>query len=322
MQYVKLGKTGLEVSALALGGMAFGDPTVGRQGWAIGEEASRPLIAAALEAGINFIDTANVYCGGTSEEIIGRAVKDFATRESVVLATKVNGRMRPGPNGAGLSRAAIMTEIDNSLRRFGTDYIDLYQVHRWDPNTPIEETMEALHDVVKAGKARYIGASSMWTWQFAKAQHVAALHGWTRFVSMQPQYNLLYREDEREMLPFCADQGVAVLPWSPLARGRLSRAWGDTTFRNEHDDRMKVLYDDGDKAVVDRVSELSARLGVPQAQLALAWVRRHPVVTAPIIGVTKPHHLSDALAALTIELSDEQAAYLEEPYLPRKVTAF
>ncbi|GAA4177204.1 aldo/keto reductase [Gryllotalpicola koreensis] len=324
MRYVKLGSTGLDVSAIALGCMSFGEPAAGGHQWAIGEEASRPLIKQALEAGITFLDTANVYSGGTSEEIVGRAIKDFTSRDQVVLATKVHGRMRPGPNGAGLSRAAIMMEIDNSLRRLGTDYVDLYQIHRWDSAVPIEETMEALHDVVKAGKARYIGASSMWAWQFAQAQYTAELNGWTRFVSMQDHYNLIYREEEREMLPFCADQGVGVIPWSPLARGKLTRDWAETTKRTETDRLLNEnnVYVDGDQQIVERVASVASDLGVPRAQVALAWLHHQPVVTAPIVGVTKPGHLEDALRSLDVELSEEQIGFLEEPYRPHDVVGF
>ncbi|HEY0248038.1 MAG TPA: aldo/keto reductase [Gryllotalpicola sp.] len=322
MEYVKLGSTGLDVSAITLGCMSFGEPSAGGHQWALGEEASRPLIRQALEAGITFLDTANVYSGGTSEQIVGRAITDFTTRDQVVLATKVHGRMRPGPNGAGLSRAAIMMEIDNSLRRLGTDYVDLYQIHRWDPTVPIEETMEALHDVVKAGKARYIGASSMWAWQFAQAQHTAELNGWTPFVTMQDHYNLIYREEEREMLPFCADQGVGVIPWSPLARGRLTRDWETTTNRLESDQFGKSLYHDGDRLIVERVAAVAEQLGVPRAQVALAWLHQNPTVTAPIVGVTKAQHIDDAVASLAVELTPEQIALLEEPYQPHPVAGF
>ncbi|MGN6128097.1 MAG: aldo/keto reductase [Humibacter sp.] len=322
MRYVRLGSTGLEVSAVTLGCMSFGDPSRGGHPWALGEDASRPLIKAALEAGITFLDTANVYSGGSSEEIVGRALRDYAKREEVVLATKVHGRMRPGPNGAGLSRAAILAEIDNSLRRLGTDYVDLYQIHRWDYVTPIEETMEALHDVVKAGKARYIGASSMWAWQFAKAQYTADLGGWIRFVSMQDHYNLIYREEEREMLPFCLDQGVGVIPWSPLARGRLTRDWDTASNRSETDEFGKTLYRDEDRQVVERVAEVAAEVGAPRAQVALAWVMAQPAVTSPIVGVTKASHITDAVAAVDLELTDEQLARLEEPYRPHEVAGF
>jgi len=302
--------------------MSFGDPSRGGHPWALGEDASRPLIKSALEAGITFLDTANVYSGGSSEEIVGRALRDYAKREDVVLATKVHGRMRPGPNGAGLSRAAILAEIDNSLRRLGTEYVDLYQIHRWDYVTPIEETMEALHDVVKAGKARYIGASSMWAWQFAKAQYTADLGGWTRFVSMQDHYNLIYREEEREMLPFCLDQGVGVIPWSPLARGRLTRDWDTASNRSETDEFGKTLYRDEDRQVVERVAEVASELGVPRAQVALAWIMVQPAVTSPIVGVTKASHLTDAVAAVDLELTGEQLARLEEPYRPHEVAGF
>ena len=319
MRYVKLGSTGLEVSALTLGCMSWGDPSRGGHPWVLDEEGGRGIVKDALEAGITFFDTANVYSGGSSEEITGRALKDFARREEVVLATKVHGRMRPGPNGAGLSRAAIMTEIDNSLRRLGTDYVDLYQIHRWDDGTPIEETMEALHDVVKAGKARYIGASSMYAWQFSKAQYTADLGGWTRFVSMQNHYNLIYREEEREMLPLCADLGVGVLPWSPLARGRLTRDWDASTARTESDEFGSKLYRDEDKVVVDTVAEVAARRDVPRAQVALAWLLAQPVVTSPIVGVTKPQHLHDAVAALDLELTDAELEELSSGYVPHPV---
>lgn len=320
MRYVRLGSTGLEVSALTLGCMSWGTPERGGHPWVLDEEAGRAVIKDALEAGITFFDTANVYSGGSSEEITGRALRDLARREDYVLATKVHGRMRSGPNGAGLSRAAIMTEIDHSLRRLGTDYVDLYQIHRWDPHTPIEETMEALHDVVKAGKARYIGASSMYAWQFSKAQYTADLGGWTRFVSMQNHYNLIYREEEREMLPLCADQGVGVLPWSPLARGRLTRAWDATTARTETDQFGKTLYRDEDKAVVDKVSQVAARRDVPRAQVALAWLLAQPAVTSPIVGVTKPHHLTDAVAALDLELTEQELDELSSGYVPHPVS--
>ncbi|MCL2516552.1 MAG: aldo/keto reductase [Microbacteriaceae bacterium] len=324
MEYVKLGNTGLEVSRITLGCMSFGEPAAGGHQWAIGEEASRPLIRQALEAGITFLDTANVYSGGTSEEIVGRAIRDFTTRDEVVLATKVHGRMRPGPNGAGLSRAAIMMEIDNSLARLGTDYVDLYQIHRWDPTVPIEETMEALHDIVRAGKARYIGASSMWAWQFAQAQHVAELNGWTPFVSMQDHYNLIYREEEREMLPFCEATGVGVIPWSPLARGKLTRDWDEATKRTETDRLLNEnnVYVDGDRVIVERVASLAAELGVSRAQLALAWLHHQSVVTAPIFGATKAGHIEDAVASLSVELGSEQLAFLEGPYEPHEVVGF
>ena len=324
MDYVRLGQTGLEVSRIALGCMTYGDPARGNHPWTLDEEASRPLIRRAVEAGITFFDTANVYSDGSSEEIVGRALGEMTRREEVVIATKVHGRMRPGPNGAGLSRKAIMTEVDASLARLGTDYIDLYQIHRWDPVTPVEETLEALHDVVKAGKARYIGASSMYAWQFAKALYLADLHGWTRFVSMQDHYNLLHREEEREMLPLCADQGVGVLPWSPLARGRLTRDWEESTHRSETDTFGSTLYDQdaGDRTIAERVAEIAGERGVPRAQVALAWVARNPVVTAPIVGASKPHHVDDAVAALELQLSDEEVKRLEEPYRPHAVAGF
>ena len=324
MTYVRLGRTGLEVSALSLGCMSYGVPDRGAHPWSLDAEQARPLVKRALEVGVNFFDTANVYSDGTSEEIVGRALKDFAARDEVVIATKVNGRMHDGPNGAGLSRKAIMAEIDHSLRRLGTDYVDLYQIHRWDPDTPIEETLEALHDVVQAGKARYLGASSMWAWQFSRALHLADAHGWTRFVSMQDHYNLLNREEEREMLPLCAAEGIGVLPWSPLARGRLAREWDTDTERSSTDDFGKTLYDSGDsdRRIVDRVGEVARQRGVPRAQVALAWVAGKDVVTAPIVGATKAHHLEDAVAAVSLRLSDAEVALLEEPYVPHPVVGF
>ena len=322
MEYVSLGKSGLQVSRIALGCMSYGDPHAGNHEWTLDEEASRPFIRQALEAGITFFDTANVYSAGTSEEIVGRALNEFASRDDVVIATKVHGRMRPGPNGAGLSRKAILTEIDHSLRRLGTDYVDLYQIHRWDPATPIEETMEALHDVVRAGKARYLGASSMHAWQFAKAQQVAERHGWTPFVSMQPHYNLVYREEEREMLPLCADQGVGVIPWSPLARGLLTRPWDTATARSRTDEFGKTLYGEQDRAIVDAVAAVAGERGVSQAQVALAWVLQQPVVTAPIVGATKPQHLDDAVAAVDLRLTDDELQRLAAPYSPRAVAGF
>jgi aryl-alcohol dehydrogenase-like predicted oxidoreductase len=324
MEYVRLGRTGLEVSRIALGCMSYGDPQRGNHTWTLDEEASRPLIKQALEAGITFFDTANVYSDGSSEEIVGRALGEMARREDVVLATKVHGRMRPGPNGAGLSRKAILTELDASLRRLGTDYVDLYQIHRWDPATPIEETLEALHDVVKAGKVRYVGASSMWAWQFAKSLYLADLRGWTRFVSMQDHYNLLHREEEREMLPLCAAEGVGVLPWSPLARGRLTRAWDEDTERSRSDEFGKTLYDtaSSDRTVVERVAEVAEARGVPRAQVALAWVLHNPVVTAPIVGAGRPGHIEDAVAAVDLRLDADEVARLEEPYVPHEVVGF
>jgi aryl-alcohol dehydrogenase-like predicted oxidoreductase len=322
MQYVRLGTTGVEVSRLCLGCMSFGEPSRGGHPWSLDEDASRPIITRAVEAGVNFFDTANVYSAGSSEEIVGKVLKDVALRDEIVLATKVRNPMRPGQNAARLSRKAIMAEIDHSLRRLGTDYVDLYQIHRFDPLTPIEETMEALHDVVKAGKARYIGASSMYAWQFAKAQHVAEMHGWTRFVSMQNHYNLLYREEEREMLPLCADQGVGVIPWSPLARGRLARAWDEPSARSETDELGRRLYGDEDRTIAERVGEVAAARGVPRAQVALAWLLSKPIVTAPIVGVTKPSHLDDALGALELRLEAAEIARLEEPYRPHAVVGF
>ncbi|MFF1279780.1 aldo/keto reductase [Streptomyces sp. NPDC058299] len=320
MQYVKLGSTGLDVSRICLGCMTYGLPDRGTHEWTLDEEASRPLIRRALEAGINFFDTANIYSDGTSEEIVGKALRDYADRDEIVLATKLNGRMRPGPNGAGLSRKAVMSEIDHSLRRLGTDYVDLYQIHRYDHSTPIEETMEALHDLVKAGKVRYIGASSMYAWEFAKAQHTAERHGWTKFVSMQNHYNLLYREEEREMLPLCADQGVGVLPWSPLARGRLTRDWGTVTGRSATDDFGSRLYLESDRAIVEAVTRIAAARGVPRAQVALAWLLRQDTVTAPVVGAAKARHLDDAVAAVDLELSDEETGELEQPYTARAVS--
>jgi aryl-alcohol dehydrogenase (NADP+) len=302
--------------------MSYGEPDRGNHQWSLSEDASRPFIRRAVEAGINFFDTANVYSAGSSEEIVGAALRDFASRDEIVLATKVHGRMRPGPNGGGLSRKAIFAEIDASLRRLGTDYVDLYQIHRWDPTVPIEETLEALHDVVKAGKARYIGASSMWAWQFAKALHLAERNGWTRFVTMQNYYNLLYREEEREMLPLCADEGIAVIPWSPLARGRLTRDWDATTARSETDEFGKRLYFDDDRVVVERVGDVATKRGVPRAQVALAWVLAKPGVSAPIIGATKLEHLDDAVAAVDLDLTDEEISWLEDAYQPHEVAGF
>ncbi len=325
MDYVKFGNTGLEVSRLCLGCMTYGVSDRGSHAWTLDEENSRPLIKQAIELGINFFDTANIYSDGTSEEIVGRALKDFAKRDDVVIATKIFNRMRPGPNGAGLSRKAIMTEIDHSLRRLGTDYVDLYQIHRLDKKTPIEETMEALHDVVKAGKARYIGASSMYAWQFAKAVYTSRLNGWTQFVSMQNHVNLLNREEEREMLPFCADQGIAVMPWSPLARGRLTRAWDETSERQKTDEFGKGLYvqaEQADRKIVEQVAAVAKARGVPQAQVAMAWLLQKPGITSPIIGASKPAHLTDAVAALSLKLTGEEIASLEAPYVPHAVAGF
>jgi 1-deoxyxylulose-5-phosphate synthase len=322
MKYVKLGGTGLEVSRICLGCMSYGQPDRGGHPWSLSEEDSRPFFRRALDAGINFFDTANVYSAGSSEEITGRSLLDYAPRDEVVIATKVFSPMRKGPNGMGLSRKAIMSEIDASLRRLGTDHVDLYQIHRFDPRTPLEETLEALHDVVKAGKARYIGASSMYAWQFAKALFLAREHGWTRFVSMQNHYNLLHREEEREMLPLCADQGIGVIPWSPLARGKLARPWDETTARSETDEFGRTLYQDGDRVIADRVGEVAAGRGVPRAEVALAWVLANPVVTAPIVGATRMEHLDDAINAVELTLTEDEVARLEEPYTPRGVVGF
>ncbi|MGB0099181.1 MAG: aldo/keto reductase [Nocardioides sp.] len=320
MRYVKLGRTGLQVSAVTLGCMSWGDRDRGWHPWILDEDSARSIIREALESGITTFDTANVYAGGSSEEFTGRALGDFARREDVVIATKVHGRMRPGPYGAGLSRKAILHEIDASLTRLGTDYVDLYQIHRWDPEVPIEETMEALHDVVRAGKVRYLGASSMWAWQFARAQQVAQTHGWTPFVSMQNHYNLLYREEEREMLPLCADLGVGVLPWSPLARGRLTREWDEQTARSESDEWGRNLYRDGDRDIVDSVARVASQRGVPRAQVALAWLLHQPAVTSPIVGVTKPQHLADAVASVDLDLSPAELEDLGAGYEPHPVS--
>ncbi|MBA2941246.1 aldo/keto reductase [Paenibacillus sp. CGMCC 1.16610] len=322
MDYVKLGNTGLDVSRICLGCMSFGVAERWVHPWVLDEERSRPIIKRALEHGINFFDTANVYSDGTSEEIVGRALKDYANRDEIVLATKVHFRMHQGPNGAGLSRKAIMSEIDKSLKRLGTDYVDLYQIHRWDYNTPIEETMEALHDIVKAGKARYIGASAMYAWQFLKALHTAEKNGWTRFVSMQNHLNLIYREEEREMLPLCREEKIGVIPYSPLASGRLTRDWSEATHRSETDQVQKSKYDataNTDKLIVERVAAIAEQHGVPRAQIALAWLLQKEPVTAPIIGATKMSNLEDAVAALSISLTREEVASLEEPYVPHRV---
>jgi aryl-alcohol dehydrogenase (NADP+) len=302
--------------------MSFGESGMGTHAWTLNEETSRQFMKKSLDAGINFFDTANVYSLGTSEEFVGRALRDYALRDEVVVATKVHGTMRKGRNAAGLSRKAIMTEVDHSLRRLGTDYIDLYQIHRFDPATPIEETMEALHDVVKAGKARYIGASSMWAWQFSKAQYVAEQHGWTKFISMQNHYNLLNREEEREMMPLCVDQGVGVIPWSPLARGRLTRDWDNATSRSETDEFGKGLYKPEDQVIVERVAEVAKELSAPRAQVALAWVLSKSFVTSPIVGATKDAHIDDAIAACELQLSAEHIARLEEPYTPHESVGF
>jgi 1-deoxyxylulose-5-phosphate synthase len=323
MEFTKLGTTGMDVSRICLGCMGFGDAERWTHKWVLNEEASRPVIRKALELGINFFDTANIYSLGASEEIVGRALKEFAKREEIVLATKVWGKMREGPNGGGLSRKAILSEIDNSLQRLETDYVDLYQIHRWDYTTPIEETMEALHDVVKAGKARYIGASAMFAWQFQKALHVAERHCWTRFVSMQDHLNLIYREEEREMLPLCREEGIGVIPYSPLASGRLSRDWSsESTLRAETDQIAKRKYDatpETDRRVLERVAEIAERHGIPRVHVALAWLLQKKPVAAPIIGATKASHLDEAVGALSVELTDVEVDFLEEPYVPHPI---
>ncbi|MCT2345607.1 aldo/keto reductase [Niallia taxi] len=322
MEYVKLGNTGLDVSRLCLGCMGFGDAGKWLHQWVLNEENSRPVIKKALEMGINFFDTANVYSLGSSEEYLGRALKEYANRDEVVIATKVHGKMHTGPNGSGLSRKAIMSEIDKSLNRLGTDYVDLYIIHRWDDNTPIEETMEALHDVVKAGKARYIGASAMFAWQFQKALHTAEKHGWTKFVSMQNHLNLIYREEEREMLPLCKEENIAVTPYSPLASGRLTRDLSVTTHRSETDQIQKSKYDatsEADRLVIERVAALADKHGVLRANIALAWLLQKEQVTAPIIGATKLSHLEDAAGALSFKLTSDEIAFLEEPYIPHSI---
>ena len=320
MDYVNLGHSGLKVSQLCLGCMSYGDTSKGWHGdWVLSEDESRPFIREAVEAGINFFDTANMYSLGASEEVIGRLLPEFARRDEIVVATKAFLPWRQAPNAGGLSRKALIQAVDDSLTRLGMDYVDLFQIHRWDDTTPIEETMEALHDIVKAGKARYIGASSMFAWQFAKAQEVARANGWTRFIAMQNHVNLLYREEEREMLPLCADQGVGVIPWSPLARGRLARAWDETTVRSETDGFGKLLYrqqEDADRAIVEAVGAIAADRGVSRATVALAW-HFTKGVTAPIIGATKPGHIGAALEAVTLDLTDEEVARLEAPYLPK-----
>jgi aryl-alcohol dehydrogenase-like predicted oxidoreductase len=319
MEYTKLGSTGMDVSRICLGCMSFGKPSRGNHPWSLSEETARPIFRQALEAGINFFDTANVYSDGTSEEIVGRLLAEHSNRDEIVLATKVHGQMHRGPNGAGLSRKAVMAEIDHSLRRLGTDYVDLYQIHRFDRATPIEETLEALHDIVRAGKARYIGASSMYAWQFAKMLHTSELNGWTRFVSMQDHYNLLYREEEREMLPLCEDAGVGVIPWSPLARGRLTRDWDQQTERSRTDEFGRLLYAETDRDVVEAVSALATRRGLTRAQVALAWLLSKPAVTAPIVGVTNPYQLDEAIASLDVELDPAETAGLESPYRPHAI---
>ena len=331
MDYVNLGKTGLKVSRICLGCMTYGAPATGElrpgsHAWALSEEESQPFLRQALELGINFFDTANVYSRGDSENVLGRFLKANTRREAVVIATKLHGVMRDEPNGRGLSRKSIFFELDESLRRLQTDYVDLYQIHRWDYETPIEETLEALSDVVKSGKVRYIGASSMYAWQFTKALYLAQLHGWTRFVSMQNHYNLLYREEEREMIPLCQSEGIGVIPWSPLARGRLARPWQtESTKRYETDQFGKSMYsqtEEFDHAVVDRLGRISEQRGASRAQVALAWMLSKPAITSPIVGATKPHHLSDAAAALSLRLTPEEIASLEEPYTPHPVLGF
>ena len=328
MDYLNLGNTGLKVSRICLGCMTYGAPATGkpqpgRHAWTLNEEQSRPFLRQALDLGINFFDTANVYSSGESEAVVGRFLKANTRREDIVLATKVHGPMRDAPNGHGLSRKAILHELDQSLLRLQTDYVDLYQIHRWDYETPIEETLEVLHDVVKAGKVRYIGASSMYAWQFAKALYLASLNGWTRFISMQNHYNLLYREEEREMIGLCQSESIAVIPWSPLARGRLARPWhGEKTLRLETDAFGKSMYsrtEEADHKVVDALGALSGQRGIARAQLALAWLLAKPAVTAPIVGASKPHHLPDAVAALDVKLSHEEIAALEAPYIPHPV---
>ena len=315
MESVRLGNTGLKVSRLALGCMSYGDPTTERaHEWALADDVAQPFFRQAIELGITFWDTANVYKAGTSEEVVGRAIERYSRRENIVLATKVHGRMHDGPGGSGLSRKAILEQIDASLTRLGTDYVDLYQIHRFDPDTPVEETMEALHDIVKAGKVRYLGASSMYAWQFAKLQHAADLGGWTRFVSMQNQYNLLRRQDERELMAMCADTGVGLVPYSPQGKGRLARPWGEQSTRSTVDHVVQAFDSPLDEPVVNAVQKLADAHGVSMAQIALAWVLRNPAVSAPIVGATKPHHLPEAVAALELHLTDDEAAALEEPY--------
>jgi aryl-alcohol dehydrogenase-like predicted oxidoreductase len=322
MEYTRLGSSGLKVSRIALGCMSFGDTSRGFSEWALDDAAAEPIFRQAVELGINFWDTANAYGFGSSEEIVGRAIAKYSSREEVVLATKVFFPMHDGPGGSGLSRRAIMEQVDASLSRLGTDYVDLYQIHRFDPETPVEETMEALHDVVKAGKARYIGASSMWAWQFAKMQHAADAHRWTGFVSMQNQYSLLQREEEREMFGLLADQGVGSIPWSPLAKGRLARPWGESTKRSENDPVGQRYVGDENPPIVEAVQQVAEARGIPMAQVALAWVLHHPVVSAPIVGPTKEHHLPDAVAALDVHLTDEEIATLEAPYTPREPSGY
>ncbi len=322
MEKRRLGNSGLQVSRIALGCMSFGDTSRGFSEWSMGDDEAQPFFQQAVDLGINFWDTANVYGLGSSEEIVGRGLRKYARREDIVLATKVNFKMHDGPGGSGLSRKAIMEQIDASLTRLDTDYVDLYQIHRFDPNTPVEETMEALHDVVKDGKARYIGASSMWAWQFSKMQYTAELHGWTKFVSMQDQYNLMQREEEREMFGLLADQGVGSIPYAPLAKGRLARPWGEHTRRFDTDPVGRRFDIEDDRPIVEAVQKVAEARGVPMAHVALAWVLKNPVVTAPILGPTKPHHLPDAVAALDVNLTEDEIHTLEEPYAPHMPSAF
>jgi aryl-alcohol dehydrogenase-like predicted oxidoreductase len=322
MDYVKLGNTGLDISRICLGCMGFGNPALGHHTWVLKEEESRPIIKKALDLGINFFDTANGYALGTSEEITGKVLKEYGRRDELVIATKVHGKMRDEPNGGGLSRKAILSEIDHSLRRLGVEYVDLYIMHRWDYGTPIEETLEALHDVVKSGKARYIGASAMYAWQFQKALYTAEKHGWTRFVSMQDHYNLLYREEEREMLPLCRSEKIASTPYSPLASGRLARDWSETTKRLESDRIAKSKYDataEADKPIVERLAEIAGKHGVKRACVALAWLLQKEPVVAPIVGATNVTYIEDAISALSVKLTAEEMAYLEEPYMPHRI---
>jgi aryl-alcohol dehydrogenase-like predicted oxidoreductase len=322
MEYVKLGNTGLDISPVCLGCMGFGNPVLGHHTWVLQEEEARPIIKKALDLGVNFFDTANGYAQGASEEILGKVLKDYANRDEIVIATKVYGKMRDGPNGGGLSRKAILSEIDHSLKRLGVDYVDLYIMHRWDYGVPIEETMSAFHDVVKSGKARYIGASAMYAWQFQKALYTAEKNGWTRFVSMQNHYNLLYREEEREMMPLCRAEKIASTPYSPLASGRLARDWSETTKRYESDSIAKSKYDasaDIDKPIVERLAELAEKRNVPRAHIAIAWLLRKQPVAAPIIGATKIAHIENAVSALSVDLTNEEMSYLEEPYVPHKI---
>ncbi|WP_086347243.1 aldo/keto reductase [Candidatus Enterococcus clewellii] len=325
MEYTKLGNTGMDVSRICLGAMSFGDPKSWIHKWVLEEEESRKIIKRALDLGINFFDTANVYSVGRSEEILGRALKDYANRDEIVLATKIHGRMHDGPNGAGLSRKAILSEIDHSLKRLGTDYVDLYIIHRWDYDTPIEETMEALHDIVKAGKVRYIGASAMYAWQFQKAQNIAEKNGWTKFISMQDHLNLIYREEEREMIPYCKSEGISLTPYSPLASGRLTRDLSVQTKRSETDDIARSKYDETanqDRLIIERTAELAEKYQVSRVHIALAWLLQKEPVAAPIIGATKISHVETAVSAVDFKLTEEDVAYLEEPYIPHGIVGF